>query len=104
MTTNLGLITDSKKFSSKKYGDYPVIVDNEEDIELTLDSVTGILNNYEFMRKLDMKEQDKLLKLTQHAISEKRKMQSQRDQLILLIIVMVLIIIIETFLILLGVV
>lgn len=103
MTTNLELLLN-KKFSSKKYGDYPVIVDNEDDIELTLDSVTGILNEYEFRSKLDMKEQHSLHRQIEYVISEKGKMQSQRDQLILLIIVMVLIIIIETFLILLGVV
>ena len=93
-----------KKFSSKKYGDYPIIIDNERNVELTLDSVVGILNDYEYMRKLDIKEHNKLHEQTDYVISQKRKLQSQIDHLTLLLIVMVLIIIIETFLLLLGVV
>ena len=93
-----------KKFSSKKYGDYPIIIDNERNVELTLGSVVGILNDYEYMRKLDITEHNKLHERTDYVISQKRKLQSQIDHLILLLIVMVLIIIIETFLLLLGVV
>ena len=94
-------MTDNK-FSSKKYGDYPVIIDNEKDTELTLDSVVNILNDYEFLRKLDIKEHNNLYRSTDYAISEKRKMQSQRDRLIFVTIVLFLIIIAETLLILLG--
>ena len=38
-----------KQYSSKKYGDYPVILDGEK--ELTLDSVVDILNEYEWREK-----------------------------------------------------
>ena len=93
-----------KKFSSKKYGDYPIIIDNERNVELTLDNVVEILNDYEYMKKLYIKEHNKLHEQTDYVISQKRKLQSQIDHLILLLIVMVLIIIIETFLLLLGVV
>ena len=43
-----------KRYSSKKYGDYPVILDGEK--ELTLDSVVELLNKKDFDDKLFRKE------------------------------------------------
>lgn len=85
-----------KKFSSKKYNDYPVIIDNERNVELTLDSTVEILNDYEWMREYDIKEHNALHKAVNHAVSEKRAVESERNNLIHLIIFMGVIILIET--------
>jgi len=95
-------MTDNK-FSSKKYNDYPVIIDNERNVELTLDTVVGILNDYEYMRKLDIKEHNTLYRETEYAISKRKKRESQMSKLIHLIIFMGIIILIETLWIIRGV-
>lgn len=91
------------KFSSKKYDDYTVIVDNEKNVELTLDTVVEILNDYEYIRKIDIKEHNRLHKDIEYVISQKRKKESQLSNLVYLIAFMGVIIFIETLLIILGI-
>lgn len=92
-----------KRFTSKKYNDYPVIIDNNDNTELTLDSVVELLNDYEFCKKHDIKEFNQLYKSTEYAISRRKKMESQRNNLIYLIIFMGVMILIETLWIIRGV-
>lgn len=91
------------KFSSKKYDGYPVIVDNEKNVELTLDTVVEILNDYEYIRKIDIKEHNRLHRDIEYVISKKRKKESQLSNLIYLIAFMGVIIFVETLLIILGI-
>lgn len=95
-------MTDNK-FSSKKYNDYPVIIDNERNIELTLDTVVEILNDYEYMRKLDIREYNQMHRETEYAISRRKQRESQMANLVHLIIFMGIIILIETLWIIRGV-
>ena len=88
-------MTDGK-FSLKKYNDYPVIVDNEKNVELTLDTAVGILNEYEYSRKFEIQEYNNLHKQAKYAIAIKREVESQKNELIFVIFFMAIIILIET--------
>lgn len=72
-------------------------------VELTLDTVVEILNDYEFCKEHDIKEFNRLYESTDYAISRRKKMESQRNNLIYLIIFMGVIILIETLWIIRGV-
>lgn len=84
-----------KRYSSKKYNEYPVIIDNENDIELTLDSVVVLLNDYECDHKRDVREYNDLRNQINYYKRKIEEEKSKNRPLIWFIISLILIIIWE---------
>ena len=83
-----------QRYSLKKYGDYPVILDGEK--ELTLDSVVELLNKKDFDDKLFTKEWNAVCRKNSYLSERIRKDNSRFHNIIK---IMGLIIIIEFILI-----
>ena len=83
-----------KRYSLKKYGDYPVILDGEK--ELTLDSVVELLNKKDFDDKLFTKEWNAVCRKNSYLSERIRKDNSRFHNIIK---IMGLIVIIEFILI-----
>ncbi len=90
-------MTNNKRYTSKKYNDYPVIVDNQNNEELTLDSVVNILNTHEFNDKLFTKEHNQLYEKLDYLNEITDNAISKRNQLWKVILVLVIVIMIETY-------
>ena len=93
-----------QKYSSKKYNDYPIIIDNESEIELSLDSVVKILNDYTWQEKNWTKEQYRLHEKIDYITVKLNMIKSKNKPLKLIILVLLFIICIETLQILTGVI
>ena len=85
-----------KRYSSKKYSDYPVIVDNKDNTELTLDSVVKLLNEHEFWDKHNIQEHNELHKKVSYVAERRNEIQNKYHRSIQIIIVMAIVIICET--------
>lgn len=87
-------LAENKRYSSRKYSDYPVIVDNKEDKELTLDSIVDILNTKEFDDKLFIKEHNNLHNAISYQKAELNKVRLENSHLKTLMFVMFLVLVI----------
>ena len=86
----------NKKYSSKKYGDYPVIIDNDNNVELTLDSVAKLLNDNEWLKEYSTAEYNKMCKDLEYAQNQRQIIESKYYRLLIIVFCMVVILIIET--------
>lgn len=87
-------MTENERYSLRKYSDYPVIVDNKEDKELTLDSIVDILNTKEFDDKLFIKEYNNLHNAVSYQKAELNKVRLENSHLKTLMFVMFLVLVI----------
>lgn len=87
-------MTENKRYSSRKYSDYLVIVDNKEDKELTLDSIVDILNTKEFDDKFFIKEYNNLHNAISYQKAELNKVRLENSHLKTLMFVMFLVLVI----------
>ena len=85
-----------KRYSSKKYSDYPVIVDNKDNTELTLDSVVKILNEQEWDKLSSIEEHNRIHRDIREIGEQKMEIEAKYDKLWYIIILLALIVIIET--------
>lgn len=92
-----------KKYSSKKYEDYTVIVDNDNDVELTLDSVVDLLNRNTWDLSMYSNERERLINRIDYLIDNHKEIDKKYGQLKYLCFFMILIIIIETYMIIGGI-
>lgn len=77
------------RYSSKKYGDYPIILDKEK--ELTLDSVVDKLNDYEWKEKNYIEEFNRLHRDVKYLSEQKREDNSKLYKIIKILGVIIVI-------------
>ena len=85
-----------KRYFSRTYNGYPVIVDNKDDAELTLDSVVKLLNTKEFNDRMTTEELNHLHRNISYMREQRETIESKTHRLKQIIVVMAFVILLET--------
>ena len=86
-----------KRYYSYKYCNYPVIVDGEDnDKELTLDTVVDLLNEWEWDKQSYISEHNHLNKNNVYLKGKISEVRSENNLLLQAILILIVILIIES--------